>query len=276
MQRAIVPGASTGRADLPLGTARRRGRRGGRRRGRKGARSSSSSSLHLPHVSSPAGAHHRTGILTPNLIPTPTLSSTSISCSSSSSSSSSSPSSSSYPPGLSPTNTTHKAAVPPLLRLLATLLRLPPELLKRIVVTLAMLMATRVGHYIALPAVAAQTEVSLTSLAGSITQTAASEIPNNIYLLSITPYMTASLTLAALQLVPEIRRHIESLREEGRSGRETINGYQNVLFVVSAVIQSVSYAFYQLSSELTGSFWVKVNTAITLMAGAVRGLCVIA
>ena len=273
MQRAIVPGASTGRADLPLGTARRRGRRGGRRRGRKGARASNSSSLHLPHVSSPAGAHHRTGILTPNLIPTPTLSSTSI-CSSSSSSSSS-PSPSSYPPGLSPTNTTHKAAVPPLLRLLATVLRLPPELLKRIVVTLAMLMATRVGHYIALPAVAAQTEVSLTSLAGSITQTAASEIPNNIYLLSITPYMTASLTLAALQLVPEIRRHIESLREEGRSGRETINGYQNVLFVVSAVIQSVSYAFYQLSSELTGSFWVKVNTAITLMAGAVRGLCVI-
>jgi len=269
MQRAIVPGASTGRADLPLGTARRRGRRGGRRRGRRGARASSP---RLPHVSSPAGAYrHRTGILTPNLIPTPGTTHSSLS--SVWSTSSSSPSSSSYPPGLSPTNTTHKAAVPPLLRLLATLLRLPPELLKRIVVTLMMLMATRVGHYIALPAVAAQTEVSLTSLAGSITQTAASEIPNNIYLLSITPYMTASLTLAALQLVPEIRRHIESLREEGRSGRETINGYQNVLFVVSAVIQSVSYAFYQLSSELTGSFWVKMNTAITLMAGAVRGLC---
>ena len=181
----------------------------------------------------------------------------------------------SYPPGLSPTNTTSKAAtVHPALRLLASLLRLPPELLKRIVVTLAMLIVTRIGHYIALPAVcacASQPMSSLTSFAGSITQTAASEIPNNIYLLSITPYMTASLTLAALQLVPEIRRHIESLREEGRSGRETINGYQNVLFVVSALVQSVSYAFYQL--DLAQGFWVKMNTAVTLMAGAVCRSC---
>ena len=137
-----------------------------------------------------------------------------------------------------------------------------------------MLILTRIGHYIALPATVHATDLAeasqLTSLAGSITQTAATEIPNNIYLLSITPYMTASLTLAALQLVPEIRRHIESLREEGRSGRETINGYQNILFVVSALIQSISYAFYQLALNAAEyTFWVKVQTAMTLMAGAV-------
>lgn len=174
----------------------------------------------------------------------------------------------SYPPGLSPVSTASKSTAHPApLRVLASVLHLPPELLKRILVTFAMLIVTRIGHYIAIPAMATATAAEgLTSLAGSITQTAATEIPNNIYLLSITPYMTASLTLAALQLVPEIRRHIESLREEGRSGRETINGYQNVLFVFSALIQSVSYAFYQLN---IADVHLKTQTAVTLMAGAV-------
>jgi preprotein translocase subunit SecY len=174
----------------------------------------------------------------------------------------------SYPPGLSPVSTSSKSrAYPAPLLALATILFLPPELLKRILVTFAMLIVTRVGHYIAIPAMATTSAAKgLTSLAGSITQTAATEIPNNIYLLSITPYMTASLTLAALQLVPEIRRHIESLREEGRSGRETINGYQNILFVCSALIQSISYAFYQLN---IADVHLKTQTAVTLMAGAV-------
>ncbi len=174
----------------------------------------------------------------------------------------------SYPPGLSPVSTSSKGMTYPApLRALATVLHLPPELLKRILVTFAMLIVTRIGHYIAIPAMATTAAgEGLTSLAGSITRTAATEIPNNIYLLSITPYMTASLTLAALQLVPEIRRHIELLREEGRSGRETINGYQNALFVCSALIQSVSYAFYQLN--ITDAH-LKAQTAVTLMAGAV-------
>jgi len=107
-----------------------------------------------------------------------------------------------------------------------------------------------------------------TSLTATMTGTA-SEIGGNIYLLSITPYMTAGLTLAALQLIPEVRRHLDSLRDEGRSGRETINHYTSILFVLAALIQAVSNASQLSSIAVNGGKLFQIQTAVTLMAGAV-------
>eukprot|EP00889_Picochlorum_renovo_P007998 jgi/Picre1/35028/NNA_002493.t1 len=125
----------------------------------------------------------------------------------------------------------------------------PPELVKRISVTFLMLLLARIGHYIALPGLDLGVLAAATAGDGSVPQSltssltgTVSELGGNIYLLSITPYMTAGLTLAALQLIPEIKRHIELLREEGRSGRETINHYTNTLFVGAALVQAITNA----------------------------------
>lgn len=152
----------------------------------------------------------------------------------------------------------------------------PPELVKRISVTFLMLLLARIGHYIALPGLDLGVLAAATAGDGSVPQSltssltgTASELGGNIYLLSITPYMTAGLTLAALQLIPEIKRHIELLREEGRSGRETINHYTNTLFVGAAFVQAITNAS-QLSfaAKSAGNFF-KIQSIVTLMAGAV-------
>jgi preprotein translocase subunit SecY len=143
---------------------------------------------------------------------------------------------------------------------------MPLELCRRILVTMCMLLLARIGHYIPLPGVHGHGVVrDGTTQSLTAAMTSASEVDGNIYLLSITPYMTASITLAALQLIPEVKRHIESLREEGRSGREAINAYTNTLFIFAAMIQSISYAL-KLASE---SRFLQLQYAVTLMAGAV-------
>lgn len=151
-----------------------------------------------------------------------------------------------------------------LLKRVSSAFGMPLELSRRILVTIYMLVLARIGHYIPLPGLHGfdrdGTTQSLTAA-----MTSASEVHGNIYLLSITPYMTASITLAALQLIPEVKRHIESLREEGRSGREAINAYTNTLFIFAALIQSISYAF-KLAAE---SRFLQFQYAVTLMAGAV-------
>lgn len=152
----------------------------------------------------------------------------------------------------------------------------PPELVKRILVTFSMLLLARIGHYIALPgldpgilAAAAAGDGSVPqSLTSSLTGTA-SELGGNIYLLSITPYMTAGLTLAALQLIPEIKRHIELLREEGRSGRETINHYTNTLFVGAAFVQAITNTSQLSFAAKSAGIFFKIQSIVTLMAGAV-------
>lgn len=148
---------------------------------------------------------------------------------------------------------------------------LPLELVKRISVSLGMLCLARVGHYIRLPGLQSKDlsgEMMPKSLTATMTGTA-SEIDGNIYLLSITPYMTAGLTLAALQLIPEVRRHLDSLRDEGRSGRETINHYTSILFILAALIQAFSNASQLSSIAANGGKLFQIQTALMLLAGAV-------
>jgi preprotein translocase subunit SecY len=152
----------------------------------------------------------------------------------------------------------------------------PPELVKRISVTFLMLLLARIGHYIALPCLDLGVLAAATAGDGSVPQSltssltgTASELGGNIYLLSITPYMTAGLTLAALQLIPEIKRHIELLREEGRSGRETINHYTNTLFVGAALVQAITNASQLSFAARSAGKFFKIQSIVTLMAGAV-------
>jgi preprotein translocase subunit SecY len=156
------------------------------------------------------------------------------------------------------------------------------ELLRRIMVTLFMLFLVRVGHYIPLPgldlnqvfATVDTTATVHTAGATSLTSliTGSYEIPGNIYMLSITPFMTASLALAALQLLPGLRKHLKQLRDEGRPGREVINGYLNVLFINASVGQAIVESGRLLDLtvlEMIQKKWLfRCETALTLLAGA--------
>lgn len=162
------------------------------------------------------------------------------------------------------------------------------ELLRRISVTLFMLFLVRVGHYIPIPGLNLNqvfasvdpyvatdaTETALNTAATSITSllTGSYEIPGNIYMLNITPFMTASFALAALQLLPGLRKHMNQLRDEGRAGREVINSYLNMLFINASVVQSFVESGRLLSlalPEVNRKIWLfRFETALTLLAGA--------
>jgi len=121
----------------------------------------------------------------------------------------------------------------------------------------------RVGHYLPVPGLDAA--IAASSGAKSMTQalTGSLEVPGNIFMLSITPYMTASLFLAVLQVEPTFRRHLDKLRDEGRQGREQIMGYLSGIFVLTALTQAV----VESGKMATGLF--RAQTIINLMAGAV-------
>ena len=194
-------------------------------------------------------------------------------------------------PGLTPPRTQRPHATPlsPLLSALHSLAStlVPPlastELIRRLSVTLCMLGLVRIGHYIPIPgllhlppSLPSSASTTTTGAVQSMTSslTGSYELPGNIFVLSITPYMTAHFLLAILQLLPEVRSHIKTLRDQGRPGREVINGYVNTLFVVCAVLQAVVESGRLVAMAVVGSgaaalaLW-RVQAGVTLLAGAV-------
>jgi preprotein translocase subunit SecY len=171
------------------------------------------------------------------------------------------------------------------------------ELLRRAAVTLSMVALVRIGHYIPVPglnipeimsylasttstaaattaataATATTTPAAMMPLSMLSMLTGSQELPGNMFLLSITPYMSAYLMLSALQLVPEFRKTMNQLRDQGRHGRELINHYVNTMFVVCAVVQAIieSNALVSIAATTTAGWVFKIQTAVTLMAGAV-------
>jgi len=173
------------------------------------------------------------------------------------------------------------------------------ELLRRAGVTISMLVLVRIGHYIPIPGLnlpaimryiastfTAQgsdflSRASSAAAGGADSQTmplsmmslmtGSQELPGNMFLLSITPYMTAYLTISAAQLIPEFRKQMNQLRDQGRQGREIINNYLNSAFVLCAVVQAVveSNKLVGIAAATTAGWWFKFQTGVTLMAGAV-------
>jgi preprotein translocase subunit SecY len=162
------------------------------------------------------------------------------------------------------------------------------ELIRRAGVTLSMLALVRIGHYIPVPGLnlpAIMSYLALSTGGGvggenmvpmplSMTSlmTGSQELPGNMFLLSITPYMTAYLTISALQLVPEFRKRMNQLRDQGRQGREIINNYINSAFVLCAIVQAVveSNKLFNIAAATTSAGWLfKIQAGVTLMAGAV-------
>ena len=154
-----------------------------------------------------------------------------------------------------------------------------PELRKRILFTLGMLVVYRVGAHIptpgidpnALAAFFAQQQGTLLGMFNMFSGGALSRL--TVFALGIMPYISASIIL---QLMTSVVPKLEALKKEGEAGRKKINHYTRIGTVVLSFFQGFGIA-YGLESMQAGSLPVVVEpgmpfrlmTVITLTAGTV-------
>jgi preprotein translocase subunit SecY len=153
-----------------------------------------------------------------------------------------------------------------------------PELRKRVIFTLLMLLVYRMGVQIPTPgingeALAAFFEKTASTLFGMFNMFSGGALENfSIFALGIMPYISASIIM---QLLTVVVPQLESLKKEGESGRRTITQYTRYGTVVLAVIQGffIATGLEQMTSPngvpivLDPSLEFKLITVITLTSG---------
>lgn len=148
-----------------------------------------------------------------------------------------------------------------------------PEVRKKLLYTLLLIVIFRLGCYITIPGVDTFTlaeEMSsatngVTGLIDTISGGAFSRL--SIFAMSITPYITASIVIQLLGMViPALER---LTKEGGEEGRTKINKYTKILTIVLALIEGLGIFFSYKSSGifLDTSFMGGALTVISLMAG---------
>ena len=115
-----------------------------------------------------------------------------------------------------------------------------PELRKRVIFTLLMLLVYRMGVQIPTPgingeALAAFFEKNASTLFGMFNMFSGGALENfSIFALGIMPYISASIII---QLLTVVVPQLEALSKEGESGRRTITKYTRYGTVVHSIIQ---------------------------------------
>ncbi|MDI3419678.1 preprotein translocase subunit SecY [Streptomyces luteolus] len=160
-----------------------------------------------------------------------------------------------------------------------------PDLRKKLLFTLGMIVIYRIGAHIPIPGVsytnvqvcmdqANQSQQGLLSLVNMFSGGALLQI--TIFALGIMPYITASIIL---QLLTVVIPRLEALKKEGQSGQAKITQYTRYLTVALAVLQGTglvatarSGALFQgcpVASEIVPdqSIFVTITMVITMTAG---------
>ena len=153
-----------------------------------------------------------------------------------------------------------------------------PELRKRIIFTLLMLVVYRVGCHIPTPGVDAtalaaffnQMQGTVLGLFNMFSGGALEQM--SVMALGIMPYISASIIL---QLMTIVVPHLEKLKKEGEQGRKKITQYTRYGTVVLSIIQGLGIAFMLENMEspdgapvvLVGGWGFRLLTVITLTAG---------
>jgi preprotein translocase subunit SecY len=153
-----------------------------------------------------------------------------------------------------------------------------PELKKRIIFTLLMLVVYRVGCHIPTPGVDAaalaaffnQMQGTVLGLFNMFSGGALQKM--SVMALGIMPYISASIIL---QLLTIVIPHLEKLRKEGEQGRKKITQYTRYGTVVISIVQGlgIAYMLERMSSPdgapvvLVGGWGFRLLTVITLTAG---------
>jgi preprotein translocase subunit SecY len=153
-----------------------------------------------------------------------------------------------------------------------------PELKKRIIFTLLMLIVYRMGCHIPTPGVDAaalaaffnQMEGTVLGLFNMFSGGALQRM--SVMALGIMPYISASIILQLLAIVVP---HLEKLRKEGEQGRKKITQYTRYGTIVISVVQGLGIAIMLENMEspdgapvvLVGGWGFRLLTVITLTAG---------
>ena len=148
-----------------------------------------------------------------------------------------------------------------------------PEVRKKLLYTLLLIVIFRLGCYITIPGVDTFTLAEqmgsatngVTGLIDTISGGAFSRL--SIFAMSITPYITASIVIQLLGMViPSLERLV---KEGGEEGRTRVNKYTKMLTIVLALIEGLGiYLSYKSSGIfLDTSFVGGLLTAVSLMAG---------
>ena len=142
-----------------------------------------------------------------------------------------------------------------------------PEVRKKLIYTLILLVVFRLGCYITVPGVdtvilAAQMQASTGSIIGLINTISGGAFSNlSIFAMTVTPYITASIVLQLLGwIIPSLER---MMKEGGTEGREKINKYTKIITIVLALI------------EATGIYLSYSSTGIFINPGFLTGLVVV-
>ena len=147
-----------------------------------------------------------------------------------------------------------------------------PEVRKKILFTLLLIVIFRLGCYITVPGVDTfalndmmqSSSNSLTGMIDLISGGAFSRL--SIFAMSITPYITASIVIQLLSLViPALER---LTKEGGEAGRAKINKYTKILTVVLALIEGLGiFLSYKSSGIFIGN-----GISILIFVGIIAGL----
>lgn len=148
-----------------------------------------------------------------------------------------------------------------------------PEVRKKLLYTLLLIVIFRLGCYITIPGVDTFTLTEqmksatngVTGLIDTISGGAFSRL--SIFAMSITPYITASIVIQLLGMViPSLERLV---KEGGEEGKTKINKYTKMLTIVLALIEGLGIFFSYRNSGifLDTTFMGGAITVISLMAG---------
>ena len=148
-----------------------------------------------------------------------------------------------------------------------------PEVRKRLLYTLVLIIVFRIGCFITVPGVdMLQLETvrdsNASGIAGLIDIISGGAFSNfSIFAMSVTPYITASIVIQLLTLiVPSLKRLTQ---EGGEVGRQRINKYTKIISIILALIEGIGlYLSYQSQGIFVNSGALSAVLVVTgLMAG---------
>lgn len=149
-----------------------------------------------------------------------------------------------------------------------------PDIRKRLLYTLLLIVIFRFGCYISVPGVdtlvlQSITSESATSISGLIDIISGGAFSRfSIFAMSITPYITASIVIQLLGMViPSLEKLI---KEGGEEGKEKVNKYTKILTLVLALIEAIG--LYLTYSNAYSSYGVFINQGFTTGALVVISL----
>jgi preprotein translocase subunit SecY len=148
-----------------------------------------------------------------------------------------------------------------------------PELKKRVLFTLGMLVVYRLGAHVTAPGV---DKVQLERVWGEVSRTLLGVLDLfsggnfrtiSVFALGVTPYITASIIM---QLMTVVYPSLKKIQEEGEMGRQKLNQWTRYLTVLLCTIQTAFVArWLQVNSVIPNTKTSLVFTVLTLTTGTI-------